>query len=237
MLDRNPARAIVVGASSGLGLEIARQLLEAGWRVALLARNVEPMMALGGDSLVFEHDVTDFAAIPALFLQVTQELGGLDAVFYVAGVMPAITHTEYNFEKDSSMIQVNCMGAVAWLNEAATRFSRIGEGTIIAIGSVAGERGRLGQPVYNASKSFVNTYTESLRNRLPQIKVTTFKPGPVETPLTAHLDIKKMSVEVAARKVIAGMHSGRELFLSPVHKVIFTIIRNIPSGIFRRLKL
>lgn len=173
-------------------------------------------------------------------MELTHRLGGLDAFFYVAGAMPVVQSDEFNFSKDSLMLEVNCLGAVAWLNEAATRFQGVEAGTIVAISSVAGERGRAGQPVYNASKSFLNSYMESLRNRLSSrgVTVTTIKPGPMDTAMTAHLtDQKLMAVEVAASKVLRLAPSGREVFLSPVHAVIFAIIRNIPSLIMRRLKL
>src|SRR5258708_35076601 len=76
---------------------------------------------------------------------------------------------------------------MAWLNEAAPRFARAGEGTIIGISSVSGDRGRRGQPAYCASKAALDTYLEALRNRLRRrgVTVVTVKPGPVDTPMTA----------------------------------------------------
>ncbi|MBC8065022.1 MAG: SDR family NAD(P)-dependent oxidoreductase, partial [Chlorobia bacterium] len=141
---------------------------------------------------------------------------------------------------DRSMIEVNDLGAVAWLNEAANRFQHTKHGTILGIGSVAGDRGRMKQPVYNASKAFLHTYLEALRNRLAKVgvKVVTIKPGPVKTDLIAGLDFPNaMLPETAATIILKKAGRTGEHYLSPVHAVVFFIIRNIPSWIFRRLKV
>src|SRR5690348_14212261 len=145
-------RAIVVGASSGIGAEIARQLGREGSRVALVARRADELgrvaAAIDGVSApaarVYVHDVTDFDEVPALFQTICRDLDGLDLVVYAAGVMPAIGPSEYAFAKDRPIVDVNLLGAMAWLNEAAARFERAGAGTIVGISSVAGDRGRRG---------------------------------------------------------------------------------------------
>src|SRR5665213_2898299 len=135
-------RALVIGASSGIGRAIAEQLLKEGTRVALVARRQAPLDDVAanysGSAFVYPHDVTDYAKAPALFQQITHNLGGLDLIVYASGVMPAIEENEYSFEKDREMIEVNLLGAIAWLNEAATRFERTKGGTIVGISSVAG---------------------------------------------------------------------------------------------------
>src|SRR5260370_14867305 len=100
--------------------------------------------------------------------------------------MPRVGEDEYAFEKDRQIIEVNVLGAMAWLNEAAPRFARAGEGTIIGISSVSGDRGRRGQPAYCASKAALDTYLEALRNRLRRRGVpgVTVTPGPVDTRMS-----------------------------------------------------
>ena len=81
---------------------------------------------------------------------------------------------------------------------------------------------------------------EALRNRLSRlgVRVTTIKPGPVATEMTRGLDLPKaMSAEQAARIIVRNLDRGTEVYLSPVHRLIFAVIRIIPSGIFRRLKI
>jgi decaprenylphospho-beta-D-erythro-pentofuranosid-2-ulose 2-reductase len=236
--------AIVIGASSGIGRQLVRQLAESGCKVAALARRREKLDEVAADYsgsvLPFVHDVTDFDSIPELFQTITGALGGLDLIVYCSGSMPEVDSDEFNFAKDREMIEVNDLGAVAWLNEAATRFRGTKHGTIVGIGSVAGDRGRMKQPVYNASKAFLHTYLEALRNRLDRhgVKVVTVKPGPVDTEMTAGLDIKnKMHANEAARLILQKSARTGEHYLNPMHAVAFMVIRNIPSWLFRRMNV
>src|ERR1700684_808173 len=92
--------AIVVGGSSGIGEELVKQLAASGCRVAALGRNLDGLNALASTSanvLPFKHDVKDYDAIPALFQEITQKLGGLDLIIYSSGVMPPIGEEEYDF--------------------------------------------------------------------------------------------------------------------------------------------
>ena len=160
-------------------------------------------------------------------------------VIWAAGIMPEVGPEEFDSAKDVAMITTNFTAAVAWLDEAALRFKAAGTGTIVGIGSVAGDRGRSGKPAYNASKAGLHTYLEALRNRLSKkgVTVVTIKPGPVDTPMSETHDIKKMPVGDAARKIIAASSKPGEHYLKLSHRVIFAVIRLIPSGIFLRMKL
>lgn len=236
-------RAIVVGASSGIGREIARQLAEQGTQVVAIARRADRLAELAASSpkvIPLEHDVTDYDAVPAAFQEATRRLGGLDLIVYASGVMPEVGPHEYDFAKDRVMIEVNVLGAMAWLDQAAIRFEGTKSGTIIGIGSVAGDRGRAGQPAYNTSKAALATYLEALRNRLGKqgIRVVTIKPGPTETEMTAHLAMKgMMSPQDVARITLAKAGRTGEHYVKLTHRVIFAVIRLIPSGIFRKLPL
>jgi len=235
--------AIVIGASSGIGAELVRQLAAEGTRVAAIARRGEKLQALanelGDKVLPYEHDVTDYGAVPALFQRATKELGGLDLVIYAAGVMPQVGHSEYDFDKDKQMIEVNVLGAIAWLDQAAIRFENTKHGSIVGIGSVAGDRGRCGQPVYNASKAALTTYLEALRNRLAKlgVKVVTIKPGPTATEMTSHLHQQMMSPQAVAAVILAKADKTGEHYVKFAHRVALAVIRGIPSPVFRRLKI
>src|SRR5690606_21533186 len=131
---------------------------------------------------------------PGLFQQITADLGGLDMIVYAAGAMPKVAFDEFNTEKDRQIVEVNVIGAMAWLNEAAARFERLRKGSIVGIGSVAGDRGRSGQPAYGASKAALATYLESLHSRLARhgVGVTTIKPGFIDTAMTKDLPSKPL---------------------------------------------
>lgn len=236
--------AIIVGASSGIGREIARELAKSGSRVAVIARRSDRLEALVNEFpdqvIAFSHDVVHFHEVPLLFQTVTQQLGGLNLIVYAAGVMPEVGPQEYTFEKDQQMIEVNLLGAMAWLNQAAIRFEGTRNGTIIGIGSVAGDRGRVGQPAYNTSKAAFATYLECLRNRLAKfgVRVVTIKPGPTETEMTAGLHLAgMMKADETARIILAKSSRNGEHYVKFVHRIIFAIIRRIPSPLFRKLKI
>jgi short-subunit dehydrogenase len=235
--------AIVVGASSGIGAELVRQLARSGAKVAAVARRKERLDALDSENsgrvLSFEHDVTNFDETPALFQEITGQLGGLDLIIYCAGVMPTVGPDEYNFEKDRQMIEVNVLGAIRWLDLAAERFENTGHGSIVGVGSVAGDRGRSGQPVYNTSKAALTTYLEALRNRLCKrgVSVVTVKPGPTATEMTSHLHSSKMDPAAVAAFILSKADKSGEHYVKITHRVAFAIIRRIPSPLFRRLSI
>ncbi len=241
------SNAIIIGASSGMGAELARLLARKRVRTALVARRREALEELAAGitketpkapaPLVYPHDVRHFDEVPTLFQRIAHDLGGLDLVVYCAGVMPPVAVNEYDFGKDRMVYEVNVLGAIAWLNEAAKRFENQESGVIAAFSSVAGDRGRKGQPVYSSSKAALNTYMEGLRNRLGHrgVRVVTIKPGPVRTPMTEGLKMPFMiNADEAARQIWAGIRSSRTTVYVPKKwRAIMWVIRSIPSALFR----
>jgi decaprenylphospho-beta-D-erythro-pentofuranosid-2-ulose 2-reductase len=242
--------AVVVGASSGIGEAVAYELAKQGLSVALIARRGEELkraankvqgaVVSGQKVLTYQHDVTNYADVPELFQRIAADLGGLDLIIYSAGVMPEVAPNEYNFAKDKAMIDVNVLGGMAWLNEAAMRFQNLGGGTIVGISSIAGERGRRGTPAYYASKAAFSTYLESLRNRLSQygVQVTTIKPGLIRTVMTAKQPngLWMISAEEAAEQIVSAARSGAIVKYVPWKwRMISFILHSLPSFIFRRL--
>jgi short-subunit dehydrogenase len=243
--------AIVVGASSGIGAAIVRQLVEKGYTVAALARRDGLLQSLCAElngsatparALAYPHDVTQSDEAPALFQRIVADLGGLDLLVYAAGVQPPLAANEYNFAKDEAMIAVNLLGAMAWLGQAAQRFERAGQGHIVAISSIAGDRGRRLNPGYNSSKAGLDAYLEGLRNRLSQhgVTVTTIKPGFVDTVLlkNAPKTMWVISPEKAAAAIYQAIRRQKQLVYIPGRwRLVSLIIRNIPSLLFRRLNV
>jgi len=241
-------RAIIVGASSGIGEALAIRLAGEGCRLALVSRRAETLNALaarinqpGAPPLAFAypHDVRQADQVGELFQRIVADLGGLDLIVYSSGIMPTIATDEYSLDKDREIIEINLIGAVAWLNEAARRFEKIGAGAIVGISSVAADRGRRSNTVYAATKAALDTYLESLRNRIERYGATviTIKPGPVQTPMTAGLSMPFMiTAEQAAREILDAIAEKKRVVYVPVKwRVIMGIVKAIPSPIFKWL--
>jgi short-subunit dehydrogenase len=238
-------RAVVVGASSGLGAALVRHLAARDYRVAAIARRESELAALresvGRDVVcAYVHDVTETEQVPPLFDQIARDLGGLDLIIYAAAVQPPVSAGEYDFAKDEAMVRTNLLGAIAWLNLAAARFERAGSGHIVGISSIAGDRGRVASPVYNTSKAGLDTYLEALRNRLSRrgVTVTTIKPGFIDTELlkNAPRTFWVISPEEAAARVYDAISRRRQVaYVPPRWRLVSLVVRAVPSFIFRRL--
>lgn len=241
---------IVVGASSGIGLAVARRLAQSGRKVAMLARRegeLQAQAALIDEALgrqaafPYVHDAADVDSAEALFERIEAELGEVDELHYVAGVMPDVGPDEFDLDKDRLQVQVNMLGCIAWGNAAARRFQPRRKGCIVGVSSVAQDRGRIGRPVYNASKAGMDTYLEALRNRLWRhgVQVTTIRPGFVLTPMTEGLDLKgAIPADKAAELVLKARDKGAAIRYVPGKwRLVMFVIRNIPSFVFRKLSI
>ncbi len=232
-----------------MGAAIVRQLVSEGYAVAAVARRQELLDDLAkaasgaGSVLPIVHDVNQIDEIPELFEKVISGLGGLDYYVYAAGVMPDVEPEEYDTEKDLLMVDVNLSGFIAWTNPVARYFHSQRSGTIVGIGSIAGDRGRKGAPVYGATKAAMETLLESLRNRLAErtVRVVTVKPGMIETPMTEHLDklMMPVSAERAAKDILKV---SRGKFWNTRHiplrwLPVSLVIRSIPSFLFRKTNI
>jgi short-subunit dehydrogenase len=241
----------VVGASSGIGAALVEALAARGDRVVALARRGERLEAVvaacrrknpQADVAPAVHDVRDVASVPGAFAAAEKVLGGIDRIFYAAGAMADVGPDEFSIEKDREIVETSLMGAIAWLDLAAARFRERRAGQIVAISSVAGERGRRPYPAYGAAKAGLTSFLESLRNRLSTlgVSVVTVKPGFIATDMLRNA--KKVfwviSAEECARLILAGADARRQSFYVPARwGFVAFVIRNIPSFLFRRMNV
>ncbi len=243
-------RGLVIGASSGIGAALARRLAKEGYTLGLLARRKAQLKKISDEinlaagetrALQYVHDVTDYKTIPDLLRKIIVDLGGLDLVVFVSGVNYPPGRENYDFEKDREMIEVNLIGAIAWLNPVAAMFQSAKAGQIVGISSVAGDRGRVGNPGYNTSKAGLSTYLEALRNRLTRhgVNVLTVKPGFVETGMLKAAQGKtpmKITAEKAADDIWKAMRKRKQMIYTPsIWRWIMLVIQHVPSVIFRRM--
>ncbi len=238
-------RVVVVGASRGIGQALVRAFVARGCKVAALARNEVGLRALqtelGRDAVVpVRHDVTQLDQVEAAFRTCVERLGGVDVLVYSAGVMPAVELDEFDTAKDTHIFQVNTLGAMAWLNAGASYMGPLHRGVLVGIGSVAGDRGRLGNPAYCASKAALHSFLESLRNRLDRhgVRVVTIKPGPVKTDMTKDRGALPLLIEAdaAAAQIVDAVRRPVQVRYVPwLWRPIMLAVRSIPSVVFRRM--
>jgi short-subunit dehydrogenase len=248
----NPRRrGIIIGASEGIGAVLARRLAREGYSLALLARREDKLSALCDEInrttsehrvRAYVHDVAEYEKAPQLLRRIVADLGGLDLVVFVAGVnYPPGGIEKYNFENDRQMIEINLIGAMAWLSPVAEMFQSAKTGQIVGIGSVAGDRGRVGNPGYNTSKAGLATYLEALRNRLTRhgVNVLTVKPGFVRTEMLKAAQGATpftIPVERAVEDIWKAIKKRKQVvYTAPIWRWIMLAIQHTPSFIFRRL--
>ena len=244
-------KAILIGAAGGIGAQVARRLAQEGYALALLDRSAEKLEQLCNEinqahgetrAVSYQHDVTDYDQVPGLFRKIVAELGGLDLFLYVAGAIYFPQIEEFNFAEDHKMVEVNLLGAMAWMSEVAPLFQSMGSGQIVGVSSVAGDRGRVGNPGYNTSKAGFTCYLEALRNRLTRhgVHVLTIKPGMVKTDMlnlpNAPKPVLAVTPEQAANGIWKAIQTRKQVaYVSGLWRWVMLVIIHTPSVIFRRL--
>jgi len=249
-----PLRNIVVfGATSAIAQEALREFVQRGASVYCVGRNPEKLSAVMSDLRVRAGpgqtiegqaaDLLDATGHPVLIAAARAALGEVDAVLIAHGTLPDQAECEASVERTLTAIAENGTSVVSLLTVAANEFAARGSGTIAAISSVAGDRGRQSNYVYGASKSLVTTFMQGLRNRLAPkgVQVVTIKPGFIDTPMTAAFPKSGLlwtSAQRAGRAVADAMEKGRDVVYVPGYWFwIMTILRHVPERIFKKLRL
>lgn len=180
---------IVTGASSGIGMAIAKKLSNNNHPVLLLSRRLEPMEELNlPNSLCKSVDVTDIKAMKQAISEAEKQFGKVDCLVNCAGVMLLGEPHKQSYEEWSNMIDVNIKGILTGTNIVLDDMVKRNEGTIINISSIAGRKIFDNHAVYCGTKFAVHAITENMRKEVSEsnVRVITIAPGVVETPLLSH---------------------------------------------------
>jgi short-subunit dehydrogenase len=240
--------AVVTGASSGIGAELARQMAALGVRVGLTARRAEALEALaqeirakGGTAAVAPADATDPAALRAAIGGLAGTLGPIDLLIANAGLGLDTPVDRFSAETVEQMVRVNLIAAAYAIEAVLPEMLRSGRGHIVGISSLAGYRGLPGTAGYSATKAGLTALLEGLRVELRGrgIAVTTVHPGYVRTPMTAgakHPQPFLMEVEPAARVILKGIAARRRDVAFPWPAATFmALVRLMPGMVYDRL--
>lgn len=237
-------QAIIVGASSGLGKEVAQLLLADGWRIGVMARREEVLLELKAENPtkveVEACDITQERA-PAQLLSLISRFGGIDLYFHASGV--GRQNEELDSEIEDGTVNTNVLGFTRML-DAVFRHMAVNQGGHIAvISSVAGTKGLGSAPSYSASKAFQNTYIQALeqlanRRRLG-ISFTDIRPGFVATPLIEGRNYPMILDKTrVAKAIVRAVYAKKHVcIIDWRYRLIVFFWRLIPNVLWRRLKL
>ena len=244
-------RTLILGANSAIARAVAEILAGKGDELYLASRNYDETKRLashlnvkcGIKTYAARFDATDYDSHGPFFGQVLKEMGEVDRVLIAFGYLGDQERAIRDFSEARKIIEINYMGAVSILTHIVPYMEERGKGVIAAISSVAGDRGRGSNFPYGSAKGALSIYLSGLRNRLHKkgVKVITIKPGFVDTPMTAHLDLPKRLVsrpERVARDIVKAMERGGDEVYTPGYwRLIMAVIKAIPEPIFKRLNL
>lgn len=239
---------LILGATSDVAVAVARRFADDKYSLVLAARDKVNVERIAKDisirtqaevkTVVF--DAMDTASHPAFYksLGITP-----DVTVCVFGYLGDQRKAETDWSEAERIIQVNYMGAASILNIVADAYEKVGRGTIVGISSVAGERGRQSNYFYGSAKAGFTAYLSGLRNRMQKfgVSVITVKPGFINTRMTEGLKLPKpitAEPEHLGKAIFNAVQKKKDvIYILPIWRLIMLIIRNIPEGIFKKLKL
>ncbi len=238
-------KAIIVGASSGIGLEVARLLLADGWHLGVAARREELLLSLKQSAPerveVMAIDVTKQEAGEQL-LSLVQKLGGMDLYFHSSGIGKQNRNLVADIELKT--METNAVGFTRMIGSAYRYFAEQGYGHIAAITSIAGTKGLGPAPSYSATKAMQATYLQALEQQAHQrglnIHFTDIRPGFVDTALlsgTFHYPMMLKPEKVAREIVDAIKHKQHVRIIDWKYSLLTALWRRIPRTLWRYIKL
>lgn len=250
MHDRK--RIVLIGATSAIAEHCARL-----W----LAKQPTDLTLVGRDTQRIERVATDLKirspqseirvvqaeflnpeAINATVLDIVKS-GCVDIVLIAHGSLPEQPKCQHDLQSCHDALETNGVSPVLYAEAFAKKMEKANHGTIVLIGSVAGDRGRKSNYVYGAAKGLVTRYAQGLQHRFASsgVKVVLIKPGPTDTPMTAHLKSKgaKLSpVEDVAKQIVEGVESGKKVIYAPGKWwLIMMAIRHLPNFLFNKIDI
>ncbi|MCY4309923.1 MAG: SDR family NAD(P)-dependent oxidoreductase [Rhodospirillaceae bacterium] len=211
--------AWIVGASTGIGAELARRLAANGCRVVVSARQTGKLEDLAAEAssdrmTAVTADVTDEASITEAWAAARQTLQGPpDLLVFNAGLFSPVDVRKFSAALFRQHIEVNLMGAARVLEHVLPDMIARGDGRIVLVGSVSGYRGLPKAAAYGASKAALIHLAETLRLEMDPagIMVQIVNPGFIDTPMTTQNDFPMphlMTIERAVDAFIAGLRSS-----------------------------
>ena len=240
----NGQKAIIIGASSGMGRELAKIMATHGYIVGIAAPELDLLTSLqqeiSSKTYVSVIDVRNDNAQDQLTSLIDQ-MGGVDIVVICAGVGDRNPHLDFAIDKRT--IDVNVTGFCAMATAGMHYFYKQGHGHLVAISSLAGIRGNDTAPAYNASKAFMSNYLQGLRKKVSREKIniyiTDIKPGFVDTVMakTYTKPFWMISPHKAAQYIFCGItHKKKIVYVAPIWRLVAWGLNIAPDWLYHRFQ-
>lgn len=235
--------AVVIGASSGIGRELAKILASNGYSIGLVARRLNLLSELGRELpnpvFVKAIDVSKPVEAMPLLRELIAEMNGVDLFVVSAGV--GCINRDLDWEREQETIAVNVSGFVAAVNVAVEHLQTRGSGHIVGISSLAALRGNGEAPAYNASKAFLSNYMQGLRHKFSKLNlpivVTDVQPGFVNTAMAKGDGLFWVtSPEKVARQIFDAIRKRKkQVYVTKRWRIIAWFLKAIPDWLYHRL--
>ena len=236
-------KAIIIGASSGIGRELAKLLDAHHYEVGIAARRLELLTELQtklhNTAYLQQVDITHPAQAQQALQSLLDRMQEVDLIILTAGT--GQLNPNLSWELDAEIIQTNVLGVSAIAIKAMHYFMQQGRGHLVAISSIAALRGDSGSPAYNASKAYISNYLQGLRKKVRQAKlpitITDIKPGFVDTAMAQGESLFWVaSADKAARQIFSAIQMQRShAYITRRWRCIAWIIKLLPDTIYHRL--
>lgn len=244
-------RLIVLGATSTIAAETARLYAADGATILLVGRDQDRLQQTAADLKIrgaerVETAICDLAAPEDAQQQLADfaaRIGGMDHVLLAYGILGDQGAAEKNLIAAEEILRVNFNSAAAWSLAAANMLEKQGRGSLVVIGSVAGDRGRRANFIYGAAKAGLAALVEGIAHRFADKgpRAVLIKPGPTVTPMTEGMNRSGAlwaTPQQVAKIVYSRAFKGGPVAYAPgFWRVIMLVIRNLPSFVFNRMEI
>jgi short-subunit dehydrogenase len=236
-------KAIIIGASSGIGKELAVQLIDNGYKVGITGRRLELLENIKSENpdayFIKKIDVTETETSVSKLEELAMELGGADLLVLSAGI--GDINNELDFEIEKRTIDTNVIGWTCIIDWAFNYFEKNKSGHLAAITSIAGMRGSRQAPSYNATKSYQQNYLGGMRQKAGKIGhsifVTDIRPGLVSTDMAKGEGLFwVMPVEKAARQIYKAITNKKEVvYITKRWRIIAGVLKVMPRFVYNKM--
>ena len=236
-------KALIIGATSGIGKSLAELLLREGYLVGVTGRREELFQSIQAQdlsSLVFKTmDVQNLSSIENSCKELVDQMGGLDLMIISAGI--GEENRGLNVEIENNIIKTNIQGFTCLADWSMRYFKEQGHGHLVNISSIAGIRGNGIAPSYNATKAYQINYLEGLRlnasKKSSSIYVTDVRPGFVDTAMAKGDGMFWVApVKKAAQQIVDAIKQKKKVvYITKRWRFIAVLLRIIPFSILKRV--